>query len=108
MLKAYAEVDKILSLMEAKYVEKVPEKLRKLFKEKKLDLYEPIINIDEPLDKQNLQRTTLVILAMLNVNYWCDREERQKLLKIYSENDEKREQKIRKMYNPDNLFKKKN
>ena len=47
---AYAEVDKILSMMENKYVEKVPYKLRELFKDKKQKEYEPDIKLDISLD----------------------------------------------------------
>lgn len=105
---AYAEVDKILSFMENKYVEKIPYKMRELFKNEKSKNYEPNIDIKTPLDQQNLQRKTLSILAMLNLNYWCEsEEEKQELIAIYAENDKKREEELRKKYNPDNIFKKK-
>ena len=48
--KAYAEVDEILSLMESIYVEKIPKRMRKLFKTERLEGYEPKINIIVPLD----------------------------------------------------------
>lgn len=109
LLKAYAEVDKILSFMEVKYVEKVPKKMREMFKNEKLQGYEPKIDKDLPLDQQNLQRKTLAILTLLNLNYWCEnQEEKQELIKAYSENDRKREKEIREKYNPDNIFKKNN
>ena len=109
LLKAYAEVDKILSFMEVKYVEKVPPKMREMFKNEKLQGYEPKIDKDLPLDQQNLQRKTLAILTLLNLNYWCEnQEEKQELIKAYSENDRKREKEIREKYNPDNIFKKNN
>ena len=109
LLKAYAEVDKILSFMEVKYVEKVPQKMREMFKNEKLQGYEPKIDKDLPLDQQNLQRKTLVISTLLNLNYWCEnQEEKQELIKAYSENDRKREKEIREKYNPDNIFKKNN
>lgn len=96
LLKAYAEVDKILSFMEVKYVEKVPQKMREMFKNEKLQGYEPKIDKDLPLDQQNLQRKTLAILTLLNLNYWCEnQEEKQELIKAYSENDRKREKEIR-------------
>ena len=108
LLKAYAEVDEILSLMEDTYVEKIPKKMRELFKNERLDGYKPIINAKIPLDEQNLQRKTLSILAMLNLNYWCeDEKEKKALLELYAENDKKREEELREKYNPDNLFKKK-
>ncbi len=109
ILKAYAEVDKILSYMEIKYVEKIPKKMKELFKSEKLQGYEPKIDKDLPLDQQNLQRKTLAILTLLNLNYWCEsQEEKQELIKAYSENDKKREKEMREKYNPDNIFKKNN
>ena len=103
---AYAEVDKILSMMENKYVEKVPYKLRELFKDKKQKEYEPDIKIDISLDKQNLQKKTLAILAVLNLNYWCeDEKKKQELIEIYTENERIQEKELREKYNPDNIFK---
>ena len=108
LLKAYAEVDKVLSFMENKYVEKIPSKMREMFKNEKLEGYNPVINPKVPLDEQDLQRKTLSILAMLNLNYWCESEkEKQELISLYAENDRKREEELREKYNPDNLFKNK-
>ena len=76
---------------------------------KKKENYNPVINIEESFLNQNLQRETLVILAILNLNYWCENEqEKIDLLKEYAENDKIKEEKLRKMYNPDNMFKNKN
>ena len=103
---AYAEVDTILSLMDEKYVNRIPEKLRKIFKEDKNFDYTINIDVSKSLNEQNLQRETMVILAMLCVNYWCDsEEEKQELIKAYSENEKKNEAEIREKYNPDNIFK---
>lgn len=105
---AYCEVDIILEQMEEEYVNKVPSELRKLFKEQKRRDYLPEIKAEVPLAEQNLMRKTIAILAMLNLNYWCeDEKEKQDLIQMYSENDRKREEELRKKYNPDNLFKKK-
>ena len=105
---AYCEVDMILEQMEEKYVNKVPNELRKLFKEQKRDDYSPKIRVDIPLDEQKILRKTIAILAMLNLNYWCeDEKEKQDLIQMYAENDKKREEELREKYNPDNLFKKK-
>lgn len=106
--KAYAEVDKILSFMDTAYVEKIPKKMRDLFRNEKLQDYEPNINPKISLDEQNLQKKTYAILAMLNLNYWCkDEEEKKELIKLYAENDRKREEELREKYNPDNIFKNK-
>ena len=106
--EVYCEVDAILEMMEEKYVNKVPSQLRELFKEQKDKKYEPKIYANIPLTEQNLKRKTIVILAMLNLNYWCeDEKEKQDLIQMYAENDKKREEELREKYNPDNLFKKK-
>lgn len=106
--KAYAEVEIILSLMEEKYIEKIPKKMIEFFKKEKMENYEPTIDSQIPLDEQNLQMETFEILAMLDLNYWCEsEEEKQKLLSAFSENDRKKEEELREKYNPDNLFKNK-
>lgn len=105
--KAYTEVLLILSYMEQKYIDMIPKKLLELFNEEKDPNYQPDINPNTSLAEQNLQRKTLALLAMLNLNYWCkDENEKQEMLKMYSENDKKIEAEMRERYNPDNLFKK--
>ena len=106
--KAYAEVLLILSYMEQKYADMIPKKLLELFNEEKDQNYQPDINPKISLAEQNLQRKTLALLAMLNLNYWCkDESEKQEMLKMYAENDKKIEAEMRERYTPDNLFKKK-
>ena len=63
LFKAYAEVDEILALMENKYIEKIPRKMREMFKDERTLDYKPEIKVDIPLDEQNLQRKTFAILA---------------------------------------------
>ena len=105
--KAYTEILLILSYMEQKYIDMIPKKLLELFNEEKDKNYQPNINPNISLAEQNLQRKTLALLAMLNLNYWCkDENEKKELLKMYSENDKKIEAEMRERYNPDNLFKK--
>lgn len=106
---AYSEVLAIINLMEEKYKNKIPNSVLQIFKDEKKENYNPVINIEESFLNQNLQRETLVILAILNLNYWCENEqEKIDLLKEYAENDKIKEEKLRKMYNPDNMFKNKN
>ena len=88
---AYAEVYEILSFMEQKYIDKIPLKLMELFREEKLKDYKPNIEPTIPLNEQKLQKKTLVILAMLNLNYWCeDENEKKELIKLYAENDKRK------------------
>lgn len=86
---AYTEVNEILRLMEEEYVQKVPQKIRDFFKEEKSDEYKPVIDVEKPLTEQNIKRETLVLLAVLNLNYWCENEEeKQGILKELVQNEE--------------------
>lgn len=103
---AYAEVDIILSFMDPKYLNEIPEKLRNIFKEKKSNNYQKTILPNKPLQEQGLSEETLSILAVLNYNYWCKDELRKKeLLELYCKNEKEHQQKLREKYNPDNIFK---
>ena len=106
-MMAYSEVYEIINLLDKDYKEKVPDKVRTFFKEERLKDYKPEIDTDTPLIDQNLKRETIVLLAILNLNYWCETpEEKQEILDELSQN-EKEKQDLLEEYNPDNLFKKK-
>lgn len=106
-MMAYSEVFEILNLLDKDYKEKVPDKVRTFFEEERLQDYKPEIDTDTPLIDQNLKRETIVLLAILNLNYWCDTpEEKQEILEELS-NNQKEKQEFLEKYNPDNLFKNK-
>lgn len=103
---AYAEIDEILNLLEDNYRERVPKKVRDFFKEEKMKDYHPEIDIEKTLIEQNLKRETMVLLAILNLNYWCENEEeKQRFLNELDKNEEEKKE-LEEKYNPDNLFKK--
>lgn len=105
--EAYAEIDEILGFLPEEYVNKIPSKLREFFsKAKKVD-YIPHLETHKPLDEQDLKPKTKTLITVLYRNYWCNEEERAELDKILIENDKKYEEELRKKYNPDNIFKKK-
>jgi len=104
---AYSEVDEILNLLEKEYRDRVPEKVRNFFKEAKMPDYNPKIEIGKPLTEQNLKRETMVLLAILNINYWCDSEqEKQEFIDEMAKNEQEKKE-LEERYNPDNLFKNK-
>lgn len=102
---AYAEVDEILNLLEKEYRERVPEKIRNFFKEEKMPDYNPKIEIGKQLTEQNLKRETMVLLAILNINYWCDSEEEKQMFIDEMAKNEEEKRELEEKYNPDNLFK---
>ena len=107
---AYSEVCTILNMLEDSYKERVPKNVMDFFEEERDKEYNPIIDVNIPLEKQNLKRKTLVLLAILNLNYWCDsEEEKQEILDSFAKNEELKrikEKELTENYNINNLFKK--
>ena len=106
---AYKQLITILNNMEPEYKEKIPKKLMKLFEENSAEDYEFHLDLTRPLQEQELNSKTLALLAMLNLNYWCEtEEEKQEIIKHYTENERKYQEELRKKYNTDNIFQKNN
>lgn len=107
---AYTEVCTILNMLEDEYKERVPKNVMDFFEEERDKEYNPIIDVNIPLEKQNLKRKTLVLLAILNLNYWCDsKEEKQEILDSFAKNEELKrlkEKELTENYNINNLFNK--
>ncbi len=102
---AFAEVDEILGFMDEQYQKKIPEKLRKLISNNKLTDYNVVIKPNIPLTEQKISRKALSILSVLNYNYWCvEDEKKEKLIEKYKKNEIAKQEKLRELYNPDNLF----
>lgn len=105
---AYSEVYAILKMMDPLYLDKIPNRLQQIIIEEMDKDYQPKIVSNIPLKSQKLHAKTYTILAMLNLNYWCQSQEhKEELLKIYSNNERIKDEKIRELYNPDNIFKNK-
>ena len=105
---AYSEVCTILNMLEDEYKERVPKNVINFFEEERDKEYNPIIDVNIPLKKQNLRRKTIVLLAILNLNYWCDsEEEKQEILDSFAKNEElKRIKELTENYNINNLSQK--
>lgn len=107
--EAYVEVLEVLKHMDKKYVSKIPLELREFFERNASREYKFYISKETPIKEYALKKTTINILAMLNINYWCESEEhKQELLKKYYENDIKKQEELNNKYNVDNLFKERN
>lgn len=107
--QAYSEVDEFIELLDDYEKYQVPDKLREFFKKEKDPNYYKGINPNIPIKNQNLKEETLAIIALLNLQYWCDDEdEKERLKKVYAENEEKYFKYMREKYNPENIFEKNN
>jgi hypothetical protein len=107
--QAYSEVDEFIELLDDYEKYQVPDKLREFFKKEKDPNYYKGINPNIPIKNQNLKEETLAIIALLNLQYWCDdEEEKERLKQVYAENEEKYFKYMKEKYNPENIFEKNN
>lgn len=104
--RAYSEVYTVLQYMPIEYVEKIPQKILKLFETERLENYEVKINKANPIDKNYLSKKSMALIAVLNYKYWCpNKKVKEDLYKQYKSNNEKYKKEIEQKYNIDNIFK---
>ena len=104
--QAYSEIDEFLSLLKDEEINKVPKKIRDLFKEEKDKNYKKIIDPNKPIKEQNLKEETLALIALLNLQYWCeDEQEKERLKEIYAKNEKLYEEAFQIEFNSDKIFK---
>lgn len=70
---AFAEVLDILEHMDEKYINKIPEKLIKLFKDNASTEYKKHINSYHDLKDVNLNKDTIKLLALIKIKYWSNK-----------------------------------
>lgn len=105
--KAYSEIDEFLGLLSEEQRNKIPKKLREFFKEEKDQEYKKGINPNIPIKNQDLKEETLGIIALLNLQYWCeDENEKQRLKEVYAKNEQVYQEMLQVEFNSDDIFKK--
>ena len=103
----YSEVYQVLNLLGKEYIDKLPKSLFNMLEEKRNINYEPKYTEDLPLNKQNIKKEALSIIALLHLNYWCENvKERNELNQMFKDNEDRYQDELRKKYDPDNIFKK--
>ena len=105
---AYTEVYQILNLLGEKYTKKVPKKIIKLIEENQNTEYKINIKKDSKIEEMQLSRNALIIISILNMKYWANSEEKERLKKIYNQNEFDYQEKINKFRQDDWLRKDKN
>lgn len=104
----YSEVYQVLNLLGNEYIDKLPKSLFNMLEEKRNINYEPKYIEDLPLNKQNIKKETLSIIALLHLNYWCENaDEKNKLNQMFKNNEDRYQDELRKKYNSEDIFKKK-
>ena len=84
LAQAYSEVYEILKYIPMAYLNKIPKDVLNIFKTKRDKNYKVNINPNLPLEDQKLHRKTLILLSVLNLDYWCEPDEREEILLIFN------------------------
>lgn len=81
--RAYAEVIHILRTMNPKYISRIPDTLITFFEDSKLQNYEVKLDRSIPLRNNDFMPYTFDILNVLNLNFWCEDEQRKNVIASY-------------------------
>ena len=101
------QINEILKYMAPNLKARIPKKFISYFENNKSQNYNWSIDTSLPLEKQNLLTPTKEILTLLYRDYICDDIEKIKIQKTLNENDIKYQEKLKEIYNPNNVFKNK-
>lgn len=103
--EALAELKVLLKHTDQKLVEKIPNKFMNYIEKNAAKDYDVNIQLDIPLEQQNLKEKTKDFMALIYRNYFCTEEERKELDFVLKENQQKYEKALNEKYSYENLFK---
>lgn len=104
--KAYKEIIEILKYVPEESVNKIPLDMMEMFKANMDNNYEFEVDINKSFEEQNLLEETKAIFANIFRDYWATQYQKEKIV-AKERNDREKQEEKRKMYNPDDIFKKK-
>lgn len=106
---AYAEVLYYLKGIKQSDITKIPKGLMNHFENFKNPKYICDFDYTKPLKELKLLEETKGLIGMICLNYWCDSsEKKQQLLNVMMNNELKYQEKLKKLYDSNNIFKKNN
>jgi len=101
----YIEVYNILELLGDEYINKIPISLYIMIKSNVTNIKDLKYKSLKDINKNNIQKKSLAMIALLHANYWCEsQKEKEELIKIFTDNFIKNEKERRDRFNPDNIF----
>lgn len=106
--KAMAETLHYLKGINQNDIKKIPNKFIQFLKENALQNYECDFDYTKPLKDIKLMDETRGLISMICLNYWCENEEQKNnFIKHLNENEIRHQEELRKKYNIDDIFYKK-
>ena len=105
---AIAETLHYLKGINQEDINKIPNKFMLFLKENAADNYSCDFDYNKPLKELNLTNETKGLIAMICLNYWCETEEQKiKFRNHLNVNEQAYQEELKRMYNIDDIFKKK-
>ena len=105
--KAYKEIIEILKYVPEESINKIPQDMMEMFKANMDNDYHFKVDINKSFEEQNLLEETKAIFANIFRDYWATPYQKEKIVENERKDRVKKEEEKRKMYNTDDIFKKK-
>lgn len=101
----YGEVFAILSFLNEDLIDKIPDNVLKKIGNLSIDSNTNFyINKEKNLNAQDISEESKDLISLIYYTYIANENEKSELLKLWNENENKHQEKLRKEYNIDNLF----
>lgn len=104
--KAYTEVIEILNFVPKESVDKIPQSMLDMFKEKMDKDYNFKVDINKSFEEQELLDETKAIFANIFRDYWATPYQKERIEAKEKYDRQKEEEEKKAKYNPDDIFKK--
>ena len=102
---AMSETLHYLKGINQKDLDRIPNKFIQFLNDNCLIDYECNFDYTKPLKELDIYNEARGLIAMICLNYWCTSKEQKEIFKKHlTENELKYQEKLRKKYNPDNIF----
>ena len=101
------EVEYVLNKMDEKYKKKIPQEFFEFMNKNKDINYKFQYDDSKSIIENNLHIDTISILTYININFLLDAESKKEMISLLNEDEIIDEEKKRKQYNPDSIFKNK-
>ncbi len=99
--RALSEIDFILKNTDENLQKKIPQSFWNYIEENKDEEYQVTIDMNIPLENQNIREDTINLMAIVYRNYFCTLDEKKEYDEILNQNEQKYQEK----YSYENLFK---
>lgn len=104
--RAFSEVDAFLTTLGKSYINKIPKDILDVIKSEKDESYKVKIDPDISIESQDFSREAISIILWLNLEFFCNDEQKELLEKIYSNNQKLYEKEQKEKYSVENIFQK--